>query len=80
MLFGQTWLIESTHTCRFFYEHIWREWDEDDDGDYSYAGRHLESRLRLYYDMCDGSIPKESIQRYQGVLMEQEVKMLFFSF
>ena len=51
---------------RFFYENIWREWDEDDDGDYCYAGRHLETRLRLYHDIQDGNLPKDLVKRYKG--------------
>lgn len=33
---------------RFFYKHIWREWDEEDeDDDFDYFVRCVEPRLRL---------------------------------
>ena len=53
---------------RFFYENIWREWDEDDDGDYCYAARHLDTRIQLYYDIQNGSLPKELINNYKGII------------
>lgn len=35
--------------CRFFYKHIWREWDEEDeDDDFDYFVRCVEPRLRLW--------------------------------
>lgn len=34
---------------RFFYKHIWRQWDdEDEDDDFDYFVRCVEPRLRLY--------------------------------
>lgn len=51
---------------RFFYENIWREWDEDEDGDYSYVGRYLETRLQLYHDIKDGHLPRDLVKRYRG--------------
>ena len=51
---------------RFFYENIWREWDEDDDGDYSYVARHLETRLQLYHDIQGGNLPNDLIKKYRG--------------
>ena len=51
---------------RFFYDNIWREWDEDEDGDYSYVGRYLETRLQLYHDIKDGHLPRDLIKRYRG--------------
>ncbi|XP_015760406.1 PREDICTED: SHC SH2 domain-binding protein 1-like isoform X2 [Acropora digitifera] len=49
---------------RFFYENIWREWDEDEDGDYSYVARYLEARLQLYHDIKEGNLPKDLVNRY----------------
>lgn len=38
----------SSSICRFFYKHIWREWDEEDeDDDFDYFVRCVEPRLRL---------------------------------
>lgn len=51
---------------RFFYENIWREWDEDEDGDYSYVARYLEARLQLYHDIKEGNLPKDLVNRYGG--------------
>ena len=51
---------------RFFYDNIWREWDADDDGDYCFASRHLETRLQLYHEIQDGNLPKDLVQRYKG--------------
>ena len=59
-------LLHLIFFCRFFYENIWREWDEDDDGDYSYVGRHLETRLQLYHDIQGGNLPKDLIKKYRG--------------
>lgn len=49
---------------RFFYENLWREWDEDDDGDYLYAASNLENRLRLHYDIAQNNLSKDFIRRY----------------
>jgi len=54
---------------RFFYDNIWREWDADDDGDYCFASRHLETRLQLYHEIQDGNLPKDLVQRYKGTLL-----------
>lgn len=59
-------LLHLIFFCRFFYENIWREWDEDDDGDYSYVDRHLETRLQLYHDIQGGNLPKDLIKKYRG--------------
>lgn len=54
---------------RFFYENIWREWDEDEDGDYSYVARYLEARLQLYHDIKEGNLPKDLVNRYGGKII-----------
>lgn len=55
------WLLS-----RFFYENIWREWDEDDDGEYCYAGRHLDTRIQLYYDIEEGNLSRDLVNNYRG--------------
>ncbi len=48
-------LLSIIHSCtflsnphRFFYKHIWRKWDEEDeDDDFDYFVRCVEPRLRL---------------------------------
>lgn len=49
------WVSPVTHvptfslTFRFFYKHIWRQWDEEDeDDDFDYFVRCVEPRLRLW--------------------------------
>ena len=32
---------------RFFFEYIWRGWDEEDDSSYNFVTRHIEPRLKL---------------------------------
>ncbi|XP_070574844.1 SHC SH2 domain-binding protein 1 homolog B-like [Ptychodera flava] len=53
---------------RFFFEHIWRGWDEDDEDDYIYVERHLEPRLKLYYDISDGTLATETVRKYSATL------------
>ncbi|KXJ17847.1 SHC SH2 domain-binding protein 1-like B [Exaiptasia diaphana] len=61
---------------RFFYENVWREWDEDDDSGCSYTSLYLEQRLRLFYDIRDGLLPKELIRKYQDNYAEYKNKLL----
>lgn len=60
---------------RFFYESIWREWDEDEDGDYSYVARYLETRLQLYHDIKEGNLPKDLINRYRETYDQYRQKL-----
>uniref|UniRef100_A0A3P8RIK7 SHC SH2-domain binding protein 1 n=1 Tax=Amphiprion percula TaxID=161767 RepID=A0A3P8RIK7_AMPPE len=54
---------------RFFYKHIWRQWDEEDeDDDFDYFVRCVEPRLRLYYDMLEDRVPAGLIAEYQSLL------------
>ncbi|XP_041837577.1 SHC SH2 domain-binding protein 1 isoform X2 [Melanotaenia boesemani] len=54
---------------RFFYEHIWRRWDEEDeDDDFDYFVRCVEPRLRLYYDMLEDRVPAGLVAEYQSLL------------
>lgn len=47
MLDADTW--DCLSMSRFFYKHIWREWDEEDeDDDFDYFVRCVEPRLRLW--------------------------------
>ncbi|XP_048403152.1 SHC SH2 domain-binding protein 1 isoform X2 [Stegostoma tigrinum] len=39
---------------RFFFLHIWRSWDEDDEDDFDYFVRCCEPRLKLYVLCQDG--------------------------
>jgi len=55
--------IAGTANCvdelRFFYNYLWMPWDDDDDDDKDWVEQHLESRLKLYFDMRE-NINKET--------------------
>ncbi|KAG8001049.1 SHC SH2 domain-binding protein 1-like protein B, partial [Nibea albiflora] len=54
---------------RFFYKHIWRQWDEEDeDDDFDYFVRCVEPRLRLYYDILEDRVPAGLVAEYQSLL------------
>ncbi|XP_007887597.1 SHC SH2 domain-binding protein 1 isoform X2 [Callorhinchus milii] len=54
---------------RFFYENIWRKWDEDDDDDdYDYFVRCCEPRLKLHYDILEDRVPTDLIAEYHRLL------------
>lgn len=54
---------------RFFYKHIWRQWDEEDeDDDFDYFVRCVEPRLRLYYDILEDRVPAGLVMEYQTLL------------
>lgn len=55
---------------RFFYIHLFMPWDFDDDDNTDWKSKHLESRLRLYYDMKNGVIPKATSLRLNSLLTE----------
>ncbi|XP_072321779.1 SHC SH2 domain-binding protein 1 [Eucyclogobius newberryi] len=65
--FEQTALAIEHH--RFFYKHIWRQWDEEDeDDDFDYFVRCVEPRLRLYYDILEDRVPAGLVVEYQTLL------------
>lgn len=41
------WTERYYFRCRFFYQHIWRSWDEEEEDEYDYFVRCVEPRLRL---------------------------------
>ncbi|XP_068457668.1 SHC SH2 domain-binding protein 1 isoform X2 [Clinocottus analis] len=54
---------------RFFYTHIWRHWDEEDeDDDFDYFVRCVEPRLRLYYDILEDRVPAGLVAEYRSLL------------
>ncbi|XP_069574553.1 SHC SH2 domain-binding protein 1 [Brachyistius frenatus] len=54
---------------RFFYKHIWRQWDEEDeDDDFDYFVRCVEPRLRLFYDILEDRVPAGLVAEYQSLL------------
>jgi len=42
---------DSIDRLRFFYNNIWMPWDYDYDDDINWADKHLESRIKFYYDL-----------------------------
>lgn len=54
---------------RFFHQHIWRIWDdEDEDDDFDYFVRCVEPRLRLYYDVLEDRVPAGLLAEYHSLL------------
>ncbi|CAL8361787.1 SHC SH2 domain-binding protein 1 isoform X1 [Gadus morhua] len=54
---------------RFFYQHIWRIWDdEDEDDDFDYFVRCVEPRLRLYFDVLEDRVPAGLVAEYHSLL------------
>uniref|UniRef100_A0A8C6XMG2 SHC SH2 domain-binding protein 1 n=1 Tax=Naja naja TaxID=35670 RepID=A0A8C6XMG2_NAJNA len=55
---------------RFFYKHIWRSWDEEDDDDFDYFVRCVEPRLRLYYDITEDRVSPALVSDYHNRLSQ----------
>nr|XP_020670215.1 SHC SH2 domain-binding protein 1 [Pogona vitticeps] len=68
--FDQTAL--AVEHVRFFYKHIWRSWDEEDDDDFDYFVRCVEPRLRLYYDIAEDRVPSTLVAEYYSRLAQCE--------
>ncbi|XP_041917999.1 SHC SH2 domain-binding protein 1 isoform X1 [Alosa sapidissima] len=65
---------------RFFYKHIWRKWDEEDeDDDFDYFVRCVEPRLRLYYDILEDRVPAGLVVEYHALLSRCSEKYQEFS-
>lgn len=65
--------INATANCldmlRFFYIYVLMPWDEDDDCA-DWKGANLVSRLRLFYDLKNGKIPKGTSEHIHALLNE----------
>ncbi|XP_048403151.1 SHC SH2 domain-binding protein 1 isoform X1 [Stegostoma tigrinum] len=57
---------------RFFFLHIWRSWDEDDEDDFDYFVRCCEPRLKLYYDILEDRVPADLVAEYNRLLSQCE--------
>ncbi|XP_063802097.1 SHC SH2 domain-binding protein 1 [Pseudophryne corroboree] len=57
---------------RFFYQHIWRSWDEEEEDHIDYFTRCAEPRLRLHYDILEERIPSELVSEYHAILSRCE--------
>ncbi|XP_020840746.1 SHC SH2 domain-binding protein 1 [Phascolarctos cinereus] len=68
--FDQTAL--AVEHVRFFYQNIWRSWDEEEEDEYDYFVRCVEPRLRLHYDILEERVPSGLIIDYRNLLSECE--------
>lgn len=55
---------------RFFYHSLIMPWDYDDDDTSDWVSKHLESRLRLFYDLKNGVIPRTISEHIRSLLVE----------
>ncbi|KAJ7985898.1 hypothetical protein DPEC_G00345240 [Dallia pectoralis] len=84
VVFGESGDFDQTALAlehlRFFYEHIWRKWDdEDEDDDFDYFVRCVEPRLRLYYDILEDRVPAGLVAEYHSLLARCSGKFQEFS-
>nr|XP_031361712.1 SHC SH2 domain-binding protein 1 [Lonchura striata domestica] len=57
---------------RFFYQYIWRTWDEEEEDEFDYFVRCVEPRLRLHYDILEQRVPSGLVVDYQNLLSQCE--------
>lgn len=66
--------IERTADCidrlRFFYNHVWMPWDNDNDDDMNWVEKHLESRIRFCYDLKKKSMKRAMAVHIKTLLTE----------
>lgn len=55
---------------RFFYLYLYFPWDDEEDDDSDWRGKHLESRLTFYYVIKSGTIPRFAAHRIQSLIDE----------
>ncbi|XP_015592362.1 protein nessun dorma [Cephus cinctus] len=55
---------------RFFFNYLWMPWDADDDDNMDWVALHLESRIRLFFDMKRGSICDETCDVIRTLMRE----------
>lgn len=58
---------------RFFYEHLRRDWDDEDEGDQAFDA-YLRARLQLYYDVVTGCVPAPLVARYNRTMAKYIVR------
>ncbi|KAM8946003.1 SHC SH2 domain-binding protein 1 [Pelodytes ibericus] len=74
--FDQTAMV--VEHVRFFYQHIWRPWDEEEEDYVDYFVRSVEPRLRLHYDILEDRVPLGLVSEYRKLLSDcEEVYMQF---
>lgn len=66
--------VVSTAECidqlRFFYSYLWMPWDTDEDETRDWVANHLETRLRLFFDMKRGDMCKKSCDMIRTLMRE----------
>ncbi|MEE6495878.1 hypothetical protein FKM82_002173 [Ascaphus truei] len=70
-------ICEIAHTLevvRFFYDYLWRDWDDEEICE-NYTAL-IEERIKLYYDIQDGTIPGPIGQRFKRTLEKYRNKRL----
>ncbi|CAH1105684.1 unnamed protein product [Psylliodes chrysocephalus] len=60
----------SLDMLRFFYLYVFMPWDRDEDDNQDWKDKHLESRLRFYYDLKNGNIPRGVAEHIHNLLTE----------
>ncbi|XP_020286510.1 protein nessun dorma [Pseudomyrmex gracilis] len=55
---------------RFFYNYLWMPWDEEEDDNTDWVEQHLEQRIRLFYDMNNEIINKETCDIIKSLIRE----------
>ena len=60
----------SLDMLKFFYNHLFMPWDYEDDDGIDWKTKHLEPRLRLYYDMKNGVLPRVTAEHLHALITE----------
>lgn len=55
---------------RFFYNNLWMPWDIDEEETVDWLSKNLEIRLRLFYDIKMGVIPRNTAEHLRSLLTE----------
>lgn len=55
---------------RFFFNYLWMPWDMDDDDNTDWVSVHLETRIRLFFDMKRGVVSKETSDVIRSLVRE----------
>ncbi|XP_042320285.1 testicular spindle-associated protein SHCBP1L-like [Sceloporus undulatus] len=56
-------IAKALEIVRFFYDFLWREWDDDENSE-TYAAR-IEERIKIWCDINNGSIPAPFAHRFR---------------
>ncbi|NP_001087996.1 SHC SH2 domain-binding protein 1 homolog B [Xenopus laevis] len=83
VVFDESGLYDQTaltiEHVRFFYQQIWRPWDEEEEDYFDYFVRCVEPRLRLHYDILEDRIPSGLVAEYRSLLLQSEAVYMQFT-